>query len=76
LPASDLATIESLDPTVALAALLVLPAAHLIAAWLRARQAQRTLLWAAARPAFYGALVACILLYGRGEAQQFIYFQF
>jgi alginate O-acetyltransferase complex protein AlgI len=76
LPASDLAAIESLDPMIALAAVLVLPTAHLIAAWLRAHGAHRTLLWAAGRPVFYGALVACILLYGRGQAQQFIYFQF
>jgi alginate O-acetyltransferase complex protein AlgI len=61
---------------VALGALAVLPAAHLGAAWLRARGTQATTLWSVARPLFYGAVVAGALLAPKGGDGQFIYFQF
>lgn len=60
----------------ALGALVVLPAAHLGAAWLRSRGAQKTLLWSMLRPLFYGAILAAALLVPKGVGGQFIYFQF
>lgn len=78
---SDLASMREISASwfswrIALGALLALPAAHLLAAWLRERRAQRTSVWAILRPLFYGALIAGVLLAPSRSGGQFIYFQF
>ncbi len=61
---------------VAIGAMVALPAAHLGAAWLRAKGMEKTGLWSVLRPLFYGAIVAGILLAPKSAGGQFIYFQF
>lgn len=77
---SDMTAMRSLAESwfsweIALGAFVLLPTAHIVASRLRAAGAHRTTLWAAARPAFYGAVVAGALLAPK-TGGQFIYFQF
>ncbi len=60
---------------IAIGALVALPTAHMAVAWLRARGAHKSPLWAIARPLFFGAVIAGALLAPKGGGQ-FIYFQF
>ncbi len=78
---SDIETMRELSTAwfrwdLAIGALIALPLAHMGAAWLRARKAHQTTLWALLRPVFYGAIIAGALLVPKAAGGQFIYFQF